>query len=60
MKMICNRFALLPFHCEKCHRYIWLEKYRKAEIFQDIAPCVHCFRKIKLCDECFKKLIKNA
>ena len=52
MKTKFNRFAIIPFHCTDCHRFIWLEKYRKAEVFVDI-PGVG-FMKKKICNECIK------
>ena len=33
MKMKFNKFAIIPVMCTRCHRYIWLEKYRRADIF---------------------------
>ena len=32
MKTKYNRFAFIPFHCTECHRIIWLEPYRKADV----------------------------
>ena len=53
MKTKFNRFALIPFHCTDCHRYVWLEKYRKADVETNIPD--HVFVKKKICDECLKK-----
>jgi len=33
MKLKYNRFAIIPVRCTKCHRYIWLEKYRRVDIY---------------------------
>ena len=55
MKLIYNRFALIPFHCTDCHRYIWLEPYRKAEVCNIISPLVPCFTKKKICSDCLPK-----
>lgn len=33
MKLVFNRFAIFPVTCPRCHRYIWLEKYRRADVF---------------------------
>ena len=33
MKFSCNRFAFIPRLCLECKRYIWLEGYRKAEVW---------------------------
>lgn len=54
MKTKFNRFALLPFTCNSCHRIIWLEPYRKAEVFEIALPSPG-FNKIKICDECIVK-----
>lgn len=55
MKTPYNRFAILPFHCVDCHRFIWLEKYRKAEVFHYIAPDIPPYIKKKVCSDCLKK-----
>lgn len=55
MKSKFNRFALLPFLCPDCHRYVWLEKYRKASVWIDLPP--HCPSSItkKICSDCIIK-----
>ena len=55
MKIIYNRFAIIPFHCTDCHRFIWLESYRKAEVFTDLSPCCPAYIKKKICGDCLKK-----
>ena len=35
MMLICNRFAFVPHLCLKCKRYIWLEGYRRAEVWEN-------------------------
>ena len=55
MKIKFNRFAILPFHCTDCHRYIWLEPYRKGEIYRPLSPCIPSFYKAKICNECITK-----
>ena len=35
MKFSCNRFALIPHLCLECKRYIWLEGYRRAEVWKN-------------------------
>lgn len=52
MKTQFNRIAIIPFHCTDCHRYIWLEKYRKAEVWTDLQPC---YVKKKICKDCLTK-----
>mgnify|MGYP007102637264 CR=1 FL=1 len=31
----CNRFAFIPHLCLECKRYIWLEGYRRAEVWKE-------------------------
>lgn len=33
MMLLCNRFALAPRLCNECKRYIWLEGYRRADVW---------------------------
>lgn len=33
MMFSCNRFAFVPHMCFKCKRYIWMEGYRKSEVW---------------------------
>ena len=33
MMLSCNRFALTPHLCYECKRYIWLEGYRRADVW---------------------------
>ena len=35
MMLLCNRFAFIPHLCSECKRYIWLEGYRRAEVWKD-------------------------
>lgn len=58
MKTNFNRFAILPVECEKCHRYVWLEKYRSEKYWHEygiegiwLTKCV--------CDECLSKVKKE-
>lgn len=34
MMLSCNRFAFIPHLCLECKRYIWLEGYRRAEVWK--------------------------
>lgn len=52
MKIRCNRFAIIPVSCYDCHRYIWLEPYRKAEVYHS---WIGEFIKQIICNECLKK-----
>lgn len=37
MMLSCNRFALVPHLCSECKYYIWLEGYRRAEVWHRFA-----------------------
>lgn len=52
MKIIFNRFAIFPVMCPDCHRYIWLEKYRRADVFHFMRGG---FTKVNICQDCIKK-----
>lgn len=52
MMLSCNRFALVPHLCLECKRYIWLEWYRRAEVWHRFADmditenvCKNCLTK---------------
>ena len=36
MMLLCNRFAFVPHLCSECKRYIWLESYRKADVWKNL------------------------
>lgn len=36
MMLSCNRFAFFPHLCSECKRYIWLESYRKANVWKNL------------------------
>lgn len=56
MKTRFNRFAIIPFECDECYRFVWLEKYRKMEVSTKmIAPCMPSSVTEKICNECLKK-----
>ena len=48
----CNRFALIPHLCLECKRYIWLECYRRAEVYKKFID-----KPIKenICKDCLTK-----
>jgi hypothetical protein len=52
MMLLCNRFALAPCLCNECKRYIWLEGYRRADVWLKFAD-----RSIKenICKSCLAK-----
>ena len=55
MKTKYNRFAIIPFQCTDCYRYVWFERYRKEEIYRPISPSVSSFITRKICNECMSK-----
>ena len=34
MRTKFNRFAIIPKHCDCCKRYVWLEKYRRSDVWR--------------------------
>ena len=56
MMLSCNRFAFVPRLCLECKRYIWLEGYRKAEVYKKIIK-----RPIKenICKRCLAKFLPD-
>ena len=52
MMLSCNRFAFVPHLCYECKRYIWLEGYRRADVWIKFAD-----RSIKenICKSCLTK-----
>lgn len=52
MILSCNRFALVPHLCLECKRYIWLEGYRRAEVWKNFID-----KPIKenICKDCLTK-----
>ena len=51
MMLSCNRFAFVPDLCSECKRYIWLEGYRRAEVWHKFID-----RSIKenICKDCLE------
>lgn len=54
MKTVFNRFAILPKHCPDCHRYIWLEKYRRADVLRKDGQG---YIRQNICSDCIKKYV---
>lgn len=52
MMLLCNRFALVPHLCIECKRYIWLEGYRKAEVWEN---SIDRYIKENICKSCLTK-----
>lgn len=52
MMLVCNRFAILPHMCPECKRYIWLEGYRRADVWK---PFANRYIKENICRSCLKK-----
>lgn len=52
MILLCNRFAFIPHLCFECKRYIWLERYRRSEVWKNFID-----RPIKenICKGCLTK-----
>lgn len=52
MKIRYNRFAVFPVMCHDCHRYIWMEPYRRADVWHN---WLDRYVKKTICNECLKK-----
>lgn len=48
----CNRFAIIPRMCNECKRYIWLESYRRADVWK-----YDRFIMKNICKQCLPKLL---
>lgn len=62
MMLTCNRFALVPHLCLQCKRYIWLEGYRRAEVWENFIDkpikeniCKECLTKFDLCSKIIQR-----
>ena len=52
MMLSCNRFAFVPHLCDECKRYIWLEGYRRADVWKNF---IDRFIKENICKNCLIK-----
>ena len=52
MMISCNRFAFIPHLCLECKRYIWLEGYRRADVWK---PSIDRRIKENICKDCLTK-----
>ena len=52
MMLSCNRFAFIPHLCLECKRYIWLEGYRRAEVWK---TSIDRHIKENICKDCLTK-----
>ena len=48
----CNRFAIIPHMCNECKRYIWLEGYRRSDVWK---ASIDRFIKENICKTCLTK-----
>lgn len=56
MILLCNRFALIPHMCDSCKRYVWMESYREADVWE---PLINEYLTETFCMECAQKIIKG-
>ena len=52
MKIRNNRFAAFPVMCHDCQRYIWMEPYRRADVWHNL---LDRYVKKTIRNECLKK-----
>lgn len=50
----CNRFAIIPHMCNECKQYIWLESYRRADVWK-----YDRFIMENICKECLHKFLDD-
>lgn len=48
----CNRFAIIPHMCHECKRYIWIEPYRRADVFKHDRYFME-----NICKQCLPKFL---
>ena len=48
----CNRFAIIPHMCNECKQYIWLESYRRADVWK-----YDRFIMENICKKCLPKFL---
>lgn len=51
----CNRFAIIPHMCHECKRYIWLEPYRRADVWKHDWYIVE-----NICKKCLHKFLPDS
>lgn len=56
MRTPFNRFALTPQKCFCCNHYIWLEPYRRGEIWMKF---IDKFVKVSVCRKCLPTFVTN-
>lgn len=54
MKFSANRFALLPHMCFECKQYIWIEPYRRADVWTYDRYVTE-----NICQKCIQKFVKD-
>ena len=52
MTFSCNRFAIIPHMCNECKRYIWLESYRRSDVWK-----YDRFIMENICKKCLPKFL---
>lgn len=52
MRTKYNRFAIVPHMCNSCKQFVWLEAYRKADVFRFIQGR---YAKENICKGCIVK-----
>ena len=58
MKTKFNRIAIIPRMCDSCKQFMWLEPYRKSEVFHRLQGI---YTKDNICKDCIEKYdVKGA
>ena len=58
MMLSCNRFALFPRMCSECKRYIWMEPYRRSDVWH--GGFVDRYFKENICKKCLPKFLPKT
>lgn len=53
----CNRLAIIPRLCFECKRYIWMEPYRRADVWH--GGFINKYWKENICSRCLVKFVSD-
>lgn len=63
MMLSCNRFALFPCMCSECKRYIWMEPYRRSDVWHGGFVDRYFkgdYKKENICKKCLPKFLPKT
>lgn len=53
MRFKFNRIAILPKQCTSCKQFVWLEKYRRADVYHIVSG----YHIENICKDCIDKYL---